>query len=112
MLLASLLLASTLTGQVVCSGCWDEADRAQVAYGTEDDVACAKRCAAKGKGQSLAVREPSGTFTLYALEPGKVTAKSILDAVSSTVQVDGEIRREGDKSILRVDGLRALPKAP
>jgi len=111
---AAILLASTLSGQVVCSSCWTEADRAKVAYGTDDDIACAKRCAKKGRGQTLAVRRNDGTFALYALEPGVIPGgrSAILEAVSETVEVTGEVRREGDKSILRVDALRVVPPAP
>ena len=45
-----------LTGQIVCSQCWFEADRAQVAYGTPADLDCAKTCAAKSIPASLAVK--------------------------------------------------------
>jgi len=110
-LAASALLASTLTGQVVCSGCWHEADRAKVSYGTDDDLACAKRCAKKGIGQALAVREPDGTYRLVALEARAIAGgkKALLDAVAADVEVDGDLRGEGDKAVFRVDALRVLP---
>ncbi|HJQ98045.1 MAG TPA: TlpA disulfide reductase family protein [Candidatus Polarisedimenticolaceae bacterium] len=106
----AILLAATLTGQVVCSNCWFEADRAKVAYGTDDDLACAKRCADKGIGQSLAVREAGGTYKLVALEAGVIAGgkKALLDAVAATVEVEGELR-EGEKAVFRVDALRVLP---
>ena len=107
----SLMLAATLTGQVVCSGCWHEADRTKIAYGTDDDLACAKRCAAKGIGQALAVRETDGTTKLYPLAAGSIAGskKAILDAVGAKVEVDGELSGAGDKAVFRVDALRVLP---
>src|SRR5205085_3850530 len=64
--------AVKLTGQIVCSQCWFEADRTQVAYGTPADLDCAKNCAAKGVPASLAVKNAnSGGWTLYALEDGQ-----------------------------------------
>jgi hypothetical protein len=103
-------LASTLSGQVVCTSCWPEADRGKVAYGTEDDLACAKRCAKKGLGQSLAVRREDGTFTLYALEPRRLAGgrAALLDAVGDIVEVEGEIVGQGEKAAVKVDVLRAV----
>jgi thiol-disulfide isomerase/thioredoxin len=108
---ALALLASSFTGQVVCSGCWSEADRTKVAYGTAADLECAKKCAEEGIGQSLAVRDPAGTFTLYELEAGALAGGkgAIFDAVAASVEIDGDLRREGDKPVLRVNALRVLP---
>jgi thiol-disulfide isomerase/thioredoxin len=108
---AAVLLASSFTGQVVCSACWFEADRAKVAYGTEADLDCAKKCAGEGIGQSLAVKDAAGAYTLYALEaralPGGKGA--LLNAVAASVEIEGELRREGEKPVLRVDTMRVLP---
>ena len=104
---AALLLASSFTGQVVCSGCWEEADRTKVAYGTAADLECAKKCAGEGIGQTLAVRDDKGAFTLYTLEAGKVGKSAIFDAVAATVTVEGELAGK----VLRVDALRVLPAA-
>jgi thiol-disulfide isomerase/thioredoxin len=47
-------------GQIVCSGCWSEADRSVVAYGTPADLDCAARCAKDGIPPALAVRSETG----------------------------------------------------
>lgn len=100
----------TLKGQVVCSLCWFEAgDRKKTPYGTAADLSCAKDCSENGLPQALAVENEKG-FTLYVLEPGdfKPKGKDFLDIVPKTVEVEGTLRTEKDKQILKVNALRVL----
>lgn len=110
LLSAGVLLASSVTGQVVCSACWFEADRAKVAYGTDEDVACAIRCVKDGIGQSLAVREASGAFALYTLEAGTIPGgkDTFLEAIGARVEAEGSLRHEQGKPVLRVDSWRVI----
>jgi hypothetical protein len=95
----AILLASALTGQVVCSSCWSEADRAKVPYGNDGDVACAKRCAGKGIGQSLAVRDSSGTYKLYPLEAGDLPGgKKALQRITWSQLPGGKVRQFWESS--------------
>ena len=57
------------------------------------------------------MREPDGTYRLVALEAGAIAGgkKALLDAVAADVEVDGDLRGEGDKAVFRVDALRVLP---
>lgn len=109
----SLQAQSKLTGQVVCSVCWTEADRAKVAYGTQADLDCAKECAAKGIGASLAVKSAKD-WTLYELESGafKKPGQDWLAFMAQQVEITGTTRKAGDKQFLQVDALITLGNAP
>jgi hypothetical protein len=115
-LVSLLLLAApsnppvrTLEGQVVCSSCWDEADRKTTPYGTDDDLKCAAICSRKGLTSSLAVKS-GDAFTLYVLEPGRFTPKGKrwLDYTGKRVEAKGSVRTEHERQFLRVDELRVL----
>jgi len=102
-----------LTGQVVCSLCWFEApDRKKTPYGNAADLTCAAECSENGLPQALAVEDQKG-FTLYMLEKGafKTSGKDFLDLVPKTVEIDGEVRTEKDKTFLKVNALKILEKA-
>ena len=103
--------ATTLRGQVVCGGCWEEADRTKVPYGTDDDLRCAERCDKNGVAAALAVDE-KGSATLYRLEDGafKRTGKGWLAYMARRVEVTGAVRTEKGKPVLRVDALKVLGK--
>ncbi|HEY9283261.1 MAG TPA: TlpA disulfide reductase family protein [Pyrinomonadaceae bacterium] len=103
-----------LTGQVVCSDCWFEAkDRVKTPYGTASDLKCAADCAAKNIPAALAVREGGG-FTLYELEDGgyRREGRGWLAVMSSMVEADGTVRRDGDKRFLKVSALRVVGPSP
>jgi thiol-disulfide isomerase/thioredoxin len=103
-----------LTGQIVCSQCWFEADRAQVAYGTPADLDCAKTCAAKGIPASLAVKNASSEgWTLYALEDGssKKPGKDWLPFMAKQAEISGTTRATSERSFLKVNDLRVLGDA-
>src|SRR3954466_14442644 len=57
----------TLTGQLVCSDCWAEADRKTTPYGTAADIACARDCAERGIPSAIAVKE-NDNYHLYLIE--------------------------------------------
>lgn len=103
-----------LRGQVVCSVCWFEApDRKKTKYGNAADIKCAEDCSGEGIPQALAVEDEKG-FTLYTMEPGtfKPNGKDFLDLVPKIVEVEGEVRTEKDKRIVRVNKLTVLDEKP
>ncbi len=111
--LTSIGYAQTkLTGQVVCTVCWTEADRSKVAYGTPADMDCAKECAAKGIGASLAVKGEKD-WTLYELESGafKKPGKDWLAFMAQQVEITGATRKAGDKQFVKVNALTTLGNA-
>jgi thiol-disulfide isomerase/thioredoxin len=103
-----------LKGQVVCSVCWFEADdRKKDPYGTPADIQCAADCAAKDLPQALAVEDAKG-FTLYTLEKGayQTDGKDFLKLVPRTVEIEGTLRIEKDKKIVKVNALKVLKDTP
>jgi thiol-disulfide isomerase/thioredoxin len=104
----------TLTGQIVCSECWFEADRKTTPYGTEEDIACALRCAKTGIPMALAVLDDKGEATLYLLEKGKYTPAGgdWVKMTGERVEVTGLARRGDKKPSLAVDTLKVLTKTP
>jgi len=105
----------TLKGQVVCSVCWFEAtDRKKTRYGNAADINCAVDCAEQGIPQALAVEDEKG-FTLYTLEVGTFKppkGKDFLDLVPKMAEVEGDLRTEKDKQIVKVNALRLLDETP
>ena len=103
-----------LTGQVVCSDCWFETkDRVKTPYGTASDLKCAADCAAKDIPAALAVRD-GAAFALYLLEDGgyRREGKGWLAVMSSMVEAEGTVRRDGDKQFLKVSALRVVGPSP
>jgi len=107
-------IAVKLKGQVVCSVCWSEApDRKKTPYGNAADIKCALDCSEEGIPQALAVEDAKG-FTLYVMEAGafKPSGKDFLDIVPKMVEVEGELRIEKDKRIIKVNSLKVLDEKP
>lgn len=103
-----------LKGQIVCESCWAEQDdRKKNPYGTAADIKCADECAEKGLPRALAVEDEKG-FTLYVLEKGsyKTTGKEFLDLVPKMVEIQGVLRTEKNKKIVKVNGLKVLADKP
>ena len=103
-----------LKGQVVCSVCWFEADdRKKDPYGTPADIQCAAECSEKDLPQALAVEDAKG-FTLYTLEKGafQTDGKDFLKLVPRTVEIEGTLRIEKDKKIVKVNALKVLKDTP
>lgn len=99
-----------LTGQLVCSLCWFEADRKTTPYGNAADIQCAKECSEKGIPTGLAVKEGED-YKLYIVEPGRVKKSPAewLDSVGKRAEVSGRIKRTGDKDYIQIDELKILP---
>jgi thiol-disulfide isomerase/thioredoxin len=103
-----------LVGQVVCSSCWfEEEDRNKNPYGTLADIDCASDCAKKGLGQSIAVKNEKGEFTLYELEKGSflLKAKNFLEFVPKTVEIEGPVRKTKSKNFIKVNSLTVVKAA-
>jgi len=102
--------AETVVGQVACSSCWHEADRASVPYGGESDRACAVRCAKQGIPPAIAVRDADGGFRLLTVggqAPGE--GGSWLDWIGRYVRASVEPAGDGT---VRVASIEALPGSP
>ena len=110
-LLLILLLAAdrtagpvVLRGQLVCSGCWTEADRDRVTYGTKADLECAARCAKDGLPAALAIYR-DGKFTTYRL----VLDASLMDRrllwIGRPVEVQGAFEEDAKGTVLRARSL-------
>ena len=100
----------TLRGQAVCSVCWFEAtDRKATPYGNAADISCAKDCSEEGIPQAIAVEDEKG-FTLYTLEPGrfKPEGTDFLEYVPKMIEVEGDLRTDKDKKIVKVNALRVI----
>ncbi len=103
--------AVTLTGQVVCSGCWEEAPRPEVPYGNEADLACALKCHGKGIPQALAVREGDG-FTLYLLRRPDGKNYDASAHIGKTATVHGRLESSGASRTCVVKTLTVNGAAP
>jgi hypothetical protein len=94
-----------LKGQLVCSGCWKEADRHRIAYGTQADRECAARCAKDGIPAALAVYA-DGKFTTYRLV---VESSGLQDRrftwIGRPVEVQGTMEEDAKGTLLRVRSL-------
>ena len=102
--------AVKLKGQIVCESCWaEQADRKKNPYGTAADLTCADECAGNGLPRALAVEDEKG-FTLYTLERGayKTTPKAFLELVPKIVEIEGTLRTDKDKRIVKVNKLTVL----
>jgi peroxiredoxin len=103
--------AEALTGQIVCSQCWFEADRDATAYGSTEDLACALRCDAKGVGSSIAVRGADG-FKLYPLKGSPPEGGSWVEWAGRFVQAEGVIDSGKGKDRFRAKSLEILADNP
>lgn len=63
--------AITVTGQLVCSNCWTEADRKTTPFGTPADISCARDCAEKGIPSAIAVKQ-GDDYKLYLVDQTKL----------------------------------------
>ena len=100
-----------LVGQIVCSSCWfEETDRNKSPYGNQADIECAERCSKKDLGQSLAVKNEKGEFTLYKLEKGSfdLKGKDFLEFVPKNVEIEGVVRSENDSLFIKVNALKTV----
>lgn len=104
---------TTLTGQLVCSDCWAEADRKTVAYGTAADIACARDCAERGIPSAIAVKE-ANDYKLYLIEQTqlKKNQNEWLDRIGGQVEVTGKLYSKKGKQYVTVETYKFLSPAP
>ena len=100
---------TTLTGQLVCSDCWAEADRKTTAYGTPADVACARDCAERGIPSAIAVKE-NDDYKLYLIEQAqlKKNQSEWLDRIGGQIEVTGKLYSKKGKQYVTVETFRFL----
>ena len=101
--------ATTLTGQLVCSDCWAEADRKTTAYGTPADIACARDCAERGIPSAIAVKE-NNDYKLYLIEQSqlKKNQSEWLDRLGGQVEVTGKLYSKKGKQYVTVETFKFL----
>src|ERR1041385_3909151 len=104
---------TTLSGQLVCSDCWAEADRKTTPYGTQADIACARDCAEKGIPSAIAVKEGSD-YKLYLIEQAqlKKNQSEWLERIGGQVEVTGRLYSKKGQQYVSVDQFKFLSDAP
>ena len=100
---------TTITGQLVCSDCWSEADRKTTPYGTPADIACARDCAEKGIPSAIAVKR-GDDYQLYLIEQAqlKKSQSEWLDRIGSQVEVTGKFYSKKGKQYVTVESYKFL----
>lgn len=99
----------TITGQLVCSECWSEADRKTVPFGTPADVECAIDCAEKGIASAIAVKE-GDDYKLYLVEQAllKDRRPEWLNHFGQQVEVSGRLYSKNNHSYVSPETIRYL----
>ena len=104
--------AVTVTGQLVCSDCWSEADRKTVAYGTAADLACARDCAERGIPSAIAVKE-GDDYRLYLIEQSQLKDQNEwLDRIGGQVEITGKLYSKKGKEYVTVETYKFLSVPP
>ena len=100
---------TTITGQLVCSDCWSEADRKTTPFGTPADVYCARDCADKGIPSAIAVKQ-GDDYKLYLIEQAqlKKNRNEWLNQVGQQVEVSGQLYAKQGKDYLTVESFKPL----
>src|SRR5262245_29498183 len=82
----------TITGQLVCSVCWSEADRKTTPFGSPEDISCALDCAEKGIASALAVKEGED-YKLYLVDQTQLKDRrpEWLNHFGQQVEVTGRV---------------------
>ena len=103
----------TLSGQLVCSDCWSEADRKTTPYGTAADLACARDCAERGIPSAIAVKI-GADYKLYLIEQAQLKKNQAewLDRIGGQVEVTGRLYSKKDKQYVSVEQYKFLSDAP
>jgi thiol-disulfide isomerase/thioredoxin len=103
----------TLSGQLVCSDCWSEADRKTTPFGTAADIGCARDCAEKGIPSAIAVKTGED-YKLYLIEQAQLKKNQAewLDQVGGQVEVTGRLYSKKDKQYISVEQYKFLSAAP
>lgn len=105
--------ATTITGQLVCSDCWAEADRKTTPYGTQADLACARDCAERGIPSAIAVKQ-GNDYKLYLIEQTQLKKNQAewLDRIGGQVEVTGKLYAKKGKQYVTVETYKFLSAAP
>jgi len=100
---------TTITGQLVCSDCWSEADRKTTPYGTPADIACARDCAEKGIPSAIAVKH-GDDYQLYLIEQAQIKKNQPewLDRIGGQVEVTGKPYAKKGKQYVTVETYKFL----
>src|ERR1043166_6439602 len=101
---------TTVTGQLVCSDCWTEADRKTTPFGTPADISCARDCAEKGIPSAVAVKE-GDDYTLYLIEQSQLKSNRAewLNAIGQQDEVNGRLYTKKGRKYVTVEGFKFLP---
>jgi thiol-disulfide isomerase/thioredoxin len=103
---------TTITGQLVCSDCWSEADRKTTPYGTPADLACARDCAERGIPSAIAVKH-GDDYQLYLIEQEqfKQNRDEWLDRIGWQVEINGRPYAKKGKQYISVESYKFLSAA-
>lgn len=108
----SKALTTTLSGQLVCSDCWAEADRKTTPYGTAADIACARDCAERGIPSAIAVKEKND-YKLYLIEQSQLKQKDEwLDRIGAQIEVTGKLYTKKNSQFITIESYRFLSDPP
>jgi hypothetical protein len=99
----------TLSGQLVCSDCWAEADRKTTPYGTPADLSCARDCAEKGIPSAIAVKQ-GNDYKLYLIEQDqlKQNRDEWLDRIGGQVEINGRPYAKKGQQYISVESYQFL----
>lgn len=99
----------TITGQLVCSACWSEADRKTTPFGTQADIDCAIECAEKGIASAIAA--PDGDdYKLYFVEQKDLKDRrdEWLTKFGQQVEVSGKLYTKDQQQYVTPEKIRYL----
>jgi len=99
----------TVTGQLVCSACWSEADRKTTPFGTAADIECALDCAEKGIASAIAVKE-GDDYKLYLVEQTELKDRrpDWLTHFGQQVELTGRIFTKNNHQYVAPEKIRYL----
>ena len=102
----------TISGQLVCSDCWAEADRKTTPYGTPADLSCARDCAERGIPSAIAVKQ-GDDYKLYLIEQEqfKQNRDEWLDRIGGQVEISGRPYAKKGQQYISVESYKFLSPA-
>lgn len=100
----------TITGQLVCSVCWTEADRKTTPFGTAADIECAIDCAEKGIASSAIAVKDGDDYKLYLVEQSELKERRAewLTHFGQQVEVSGRLFTKNDHQYVAPEKIRYL----
>jgi thiol-disulfide isomerase/thioredoxin len=99
----------TITGQLVCSVCWSEADRKTTPFGTPEDISCAIDCAEKGLASAIAVKD-GDDYKLYLIEQKELKERRAewLTHFGQQVEVSGKLFTKNNQQYVAPEKIKYL----